>query len=552
MLHRVGGLTPPVGSANRGSGNRGSANRASGNRCDGGDLKRESSLLPGEVRTPTMVVSLSQAWGDSSADWAAPGSSAVWDEEAPSRHSAQSPLTGYGHSDVWASATGSPLMGDELNTQASFGQAVADSDEAVPDAAQLAAAALEAIIPQQAAHVDPEVVLAPVPQRVSPQPRYSTGAHYRYENRFGTIHEAPPTPGDVTQLLNIAPPAMAQPTLQPTYFTVQEVQQVPVPVYPQPPAAAARAGPGGPRGVSPGAGHHGPGGSSYVPRLEEESVAQRIIASAGLPLSMTSLIDYIHGGQPRAVSHAAAMGTTQSGHRNYPNLNEPPPEDESAGGRGGGFGPAAGGRGGRGGGRGGYGQQQQQQPQGRWGPTSPSAAEETRFAVRGSDAMMDSQSSQEATSQGAGGFVVSAGGGPHATARSPAHSHGHGHGARHKSESEYLSDLLHFHANFFPPPPPPRVPKDERRNRAELWFHYASKWDITHRLPPPPRTPLPEMELEYRLRLISMTRVPYHGDGWLQMSERWFDVTQALFDFPDENVGDEIDFNVVLQQAVLS
>ncbi|ORC83433.1 pterin-4-alpha-carbinolamine dehydratase, partial [Trypanosoma theileri] len=91
-----------------------------------------------------------------------------------------------------------------------------------------------------------------------------------------------------------------------------------------------------------------------------------------------------------------------------------------------------------------------------------------------------------------------------------------------KTQSEFLSDLLYFHANFFPPPPPPRLPFGHRRGRAELWYHYASKWDITHRLPPPPRTPLPEMALEQQQQLQRFTRTPYHGDRWLKISERWY------------------------------
>lgn len=110
--------------------------------------------------------------------------------------------------------------------------------------------------------------------------------------------------------------------------------------------------------------------------------------------------------------------------------------------------------------------------------------------------------------------------------------------ARPKNDHELLANLLHFHANFFPPPPPPRLPSHERRRRVELWYHYVVRWDVTHRLPPPPRTPLPEMELEYTFHLKPLTRVPYHGNDWLEMCMRWFDVVQNLYDFPIENCVD--------------
>ncbi|KAF5216498.1 hypothetical protein ECC02_010723 [Trypanosoma cruzi] len=124
--------------------------------------------------------------------------------------------------------------------------------------------------------------------------------------------------------------------------------------------------------------------------------------------------------------------------------------------------------------------------------------------------------------------------------------------AKRKSQSESLSDLLYFHANFFPPPPPPRVPKQTRRSRAELWYHFASKWDITHRLPPPPRTPLPEMELEQRENLLRLSRTPYHGDTWLKVCERWFEVTKQQFDYPPANTAVPIPRIFVLSQVVAS
>nr|CCC92557.1 unnamed protein product [Trypanosoma congolense IL3000] len=117
-----------------------------------------------------------------------------------------------------------------------------------------------------------------------------------------------------------------------------------------------------------------------------------------------------------------------------------------------------------------------------------------------------------------------------------------------KAYSEYLSDLLYFHADFFPPPPPPRglaflsdasqasaphLNSSEHTRRAALWYHYARKWNITHRLPPPPRTPLPELQEQTDTALL---RAPYDVSGWMKMCERWFHAAQQQFDYPVENV----------------
>ncbi|KAI5687979.1 hypothetical protein MNV84_06355 [Leishmania braziliensis] len=513
-------------------------------RGDGVNVNRQSSLLPGEVRTPSMIVTLSEAWGDNSADWAAPGSSSVWEEEAPSRHSAPTPLRNYGHSDVWASAAGSPLMGDDIAHQPSFGQAGAKNDSDSLDTAELAAAALQALSPQGALHEDSHDVHGSLPQRQALQPRYSTSFNYGYDSRFGSMHITPPM-NNLTQYF--PSPQLQQPPPGSNYFMVREGSVAPNAMFGE--STPMSRGGAHPATLGSDAVLSSPVGLSYVPRLEDKEVAHRIIASAGLPLSINSLVDYIHGGQPHAPAHAAALGTTQNALRNYPNLSEPPTEEEKFGGRG----VASGSYGGRPQ-RGRHGQPSQ----GHGGPTTSSSAQGSGFAVSGQDTSSGSRQDQPLTPpfNYSSGFMVSAGISPttpsRTSARAPYGPHGNGVSGRYKSESKYLSDLLHFHANFFPPPPPPRVPNEERRSRAELWYHYASKWDITHRLPPPPRTPLPEMELEYRMHLQQMTRVPYHGDGWLQLSERWFNVMQELFDFPEENVGEEVDFSIVLQQAVLS
>lgn len=106
---------------------------------------------------------------------------------------------------------------------------------------------------------------------------------------------------------------------------------------------------------------------------------------------------------------------------------------------------------------------------------------------------------------------------------------------RFRSQSEILSDELYFQAKTFPPPPPPNPPGETRRIRAELWYLVARKWDITQQMAPPPRSPLPGMEEEHRLRLQELTRVPYRGDRWLAQSDRWFHWVQQHFEYPATN-----------------
>ncbi|CAD2213551.1 hypothetical protein ADEAN_000099400 [Angomonas deanei] len=312
-------------------------------------LPRESSLLPGMLRTPNFVV-------DSVSDWAAPGSH-VWEEEGGSPKSQVTPLQPYG-SGMWVTAE---EEGD------------------------------------------------PMAQDASPLSPFTTDA-----------------------------------TAAVSYFAVTQ-------------------------GRAP-EDNEGGLGDPAAQAVEEDFVTHQIVASAGLPLSLTNtaLQQFITLGLPTRDFAGATVHGSNSFQRNYPNLNDPEQEGRPI----------------------------------------------------------------EAPS------YVNYGGRHNETAH------------RVKSESEILSDLLHFHANYFPPPPPPRVPPGERRSRAELWYHYASKWDITHRLPPPPRTPIPEMQLEFLMKLPEKTRVPYHGDGWLIAAERWFNVVQGLFDFPDENVGVPTDISVVLDNAV--
>eukprot|EP00455_Lapot_gusevi_P005768 TRINITY_DN12467_c0_g1_i2.p1 TRINITY_DN12467_c0_g1~~TRINITY_DN12467_c0_g1_i2.p1 ORF type:complete len:206 (-),score=13.07 TRINITY_DN12467_c0_g1_i2:233-850(-) len=118
-----------------------------------------------------------------------------------------------------------------------------------------------------------------------------------------------------------------------------------------------------------------------------------------------------------------------------------------------------------------------------------------------------------------------------------------------RSQSEILSDELYFQAKSFPPPPPSNSPIETRRVRAELWYLIARKWDITQQMPPPPRSPLPGMEEEHRLRLQELTRVPYRGDRWLAQSDHWFDWVQKHFEYPAENIATVLPSSFVLQMV---
>jgi hypothetical protein len=121
--------------------------------------------------------------------------------------------------------------------------------------------------------------------------------------------------------------------------------------------------------------------------------------------------------------------------------------------------------------------------------------------------------------------------------------------AKFRSQSEILSDELYFQAKTFPPPPPSNAPMETRRVRAELWYLIARKWDITQQMAPPPRSPLPGMEEEHRLRLQELTRVPYRGDRWLVQSYHWFACVQNGFDYPQSNVANVLPTSFVLQMC---
>lgn len=104
-----------------------------------------------------------------------------------------------------------------------------------------------------------------------------------------------------------------------------------------------------------------------------------------------------------------------------------------------------------------------------------------------------------------------------------------------RTQSQILSDELYFQSLWFPPPPPPRVPKESRRARSELWYYYASKWDITHTQPPPPRCPLALMEEEHAQGLAPQTKVPYRGEYWLDRCNHWFGWVQENFRPPEHH-----------------
>lgn len=306
-----------------------------------------------------------------------------------------------------------------------------------------------------------------------------------------------------------------------------------------------------------------PSPSLTASKFRDPLVAQRIIVSVGLPLATSSLSDFIREGQPPAFILQTGSTGHVKGRRNFPNCDSPPPVGSELGDSMGGNNSGS--------------------------ATTPPPLQQLLNAVGGgattgppSFVVVDSsaESTSQAVTQGGGWSVESNDGslqgtGMDVTSRINATFHPQGTAIpassafdqpatplnatsvlsvgmhRQKSENEMLTDLLHFHANFFPPPPPPRLPPQERRRRVELWYHYANKWDITRRLPPPPRTPLPEMEMEYKLHLKPLTRVPYHGNDWLDMCMRWFDVVQQLFDYPEENTAIPLHVRVVLDHAVL-
>lgn len=246
--------------------------------------------------------------------------------------------------------------------------------------------------------------------------------------------------------------------------------------------------------------------------VDEPSNARDIIASAALPSGMASLGEYIRAGQPQV-----AYTDADSGNRNYPYPvqqldSSPPPPQQAQRGRGG-------------------------QHTYTNHPYSRGGGGGTSAMFGGGEQPLPPQQQQP--------FTVNSGGAL-PPAQRPTYL------LANPSAGDSLNELLFFHANFFPPPPPPPPATQEgRRQRALRWYHYASKWDVTQRLPPPPRNPIPEMERELREGVPRMTYTPYYGDGWLEMSERWFAVVQTLFDYPMENTGTEVDANVVLDEAVV-
>lgn len=507
-------------------------------------MKREDSLLPGMVRTPAQMVRLTD-------DWGAPGSW-MWGEDP--RQQIQTPLTGYGHqSDVWGSGTASPLMPNDETAYETAGSIAVDPLDAV---SAVAAATLKDLPPQDLPYTSTAAFSTnaiPMNQHYTSSSPFVVG-----QPQETRVHHAY---GPLTEGQREVHHQQRVPYTSPQRPTKSDPQQSYIPLQTQ-----------------------------GMRTLEDRDVAHSIIASAGLPLSMRSLLDYIREGQMHLANTGGMTATTN--HRNFPNLSEPPvgpgaPHSLDSGAPQGDGNRGSGNSGGRGSRTGGRMRSytasatnfphQQQKRHGNYsddGGWDVEASDLGNGGMGGWNVRADCPSQQPyASTPGTGcqhqGYRTARSSNvPHAQPTMPLQRRQSftneglplpvtqpqqaAYNTRPKSESEILSDLLHFHANFFPPPPPPRVPAEARRHRAALWYHYASKWDITHRLPPPPRTPLPEMELEYLHKLPTMTRVPYHGDGWLRMSERWFEVMQRLFDYPEENVGMEVDAAVILAQAVIS
>lgn len=103
-----------------------------------------------------------------------------------------------------------------------------------------------------------------------------------------------------------------------------------------------------------------------------------------------------------------------------------------------------------------------------------------------------------------------------------------------RTPSQQHTDDLWRCSVFFPPPAPIMAPGEQRRARAELWFYHASKWDITHSTPPPPRSPLPFMDEEKTMppSQVLRNRYPYRGDYWLGRCEHWFNHVVRHFAYP--------------------
>ncbi|CCW65424.1 unnamed protein product [Phytomonas sp. EM1] len=244
------------------------------------------------------------------------------------------------------------------------------------------------------------------------------------------------------------------------------------------------------------------------PSPDDAKATRRLIASAGLPLSVRSLVDYLREGQPQGGGDPRPI-------REFPPASMTYTASSTSALTGGG----------------GWNVQSDSPPIAPFAIHSPSHPDPGGIFTEG----------RPNGGEGVDGLplrplpLLTANGAPN---------------GRLRGEGEILSNLLHFHASYFPPPPPPRVPASSRRSRAALWYHYASKWDITHRLPPPPHSPLQEMEMEYRMQLPELTRVPYNDEDWLRMCERWFDVLQGLFDYPEDGAGTATRVQTILNNTV--
>lgn len=125
------------------------------------------------------------------------------------------------------------------------------------------------------------------------------------------------------------------------------------------------------------------------------------------------------------------------------------------------------------------------------------------------------------------------------------------HAQQRRDESAQLAAALHRQAEAFPPPPPLVAPMATRRARADLWFFHAAKWDITMRLPPPPRNPLGGMEEEHRLKLQELTKVPYRGDRWLARCEYWHNFVQTTFEYPPGSDVSPVAVQTIYEQCCL-
>lgn len=121
-----------------------------------------------------------------------------------------------------------------------------------------------------------------------------------------------------------------------------------------------------------------------------------------------------------------------------------------------------------------------------------------------------------------------------------------------RTESQQLSEELYHQALNYPPPPPVVAPIVQRKARANLWYQHTTKWDITHQMPPPPRSPLEFLEEEARTGVVNpQPRYPYRGEYWLSRCAHWASHVQEQFNWPPTKQASIAPPEFVLQHCVV-